>query len=80
MSFKDSSGEQLPIYEFLIKGQLDGRWQEWFDGLEVSTVEGGLTVLRGPIRDQAFLHGVFKKISNLGLTLLSVNPVDATER
>ncbi|MCA9974330.1 MAG: hypothetical protein KC413_01215 [Anaerolineales bacterium] len=63
-------------YEIKVAGQLDGRWQEWFDGLTISPGDDGNTVLRGPIRDQAALHGVLKKINNLGLTLISVNPVN----
>lgn len=62
-------------YHIKIKGQLDGRWQDWFDGLTVTNTDDGHTRLSGPIRDQAALHGVFKKINNLGLTLISVNPI-----
>jgi hypothetical protein len=61
-------------YEFEIEGHLDARWQEWFEGLTVIHTEDGHTILWGPIRDQAALHGVLKKINNLGLTLISVNP------
>ncbi|MEZ4644535.1 MAG: hypothetical protein R3E31_17680 [Chloroflexota bacterium] len=57
-------------YEIKVAGQLDGRWQEWFDGLTVSPGDDGNTVLRGPIRDQAALHGVLKKRS---ITLISLN-------
>jgi len=61
-------------YHIKIKGHLDTRWQDWFDGLTITLTDDGNTILSGIIMDQSALHGVFKKISNLGLTLLSVNP------
>ena len=61
-------------YDIEIEGHLDDRWQEWFEGFTLQQTANGRTVLTGPIRDQAALHGVLKKISNLGLTLISVNP------
>ena len=62
------------IYHIKIEGHLDARWQEWFDGLTITRTADGHTLLSGPIHDQAALHGVLKKINNLGLTLISVNP------
>jgi hypothetical protein len=62
------------VYHIKIKGHLDARWQEWFDGLTIISTADGHTLLSGPIHDQAALHGVLKKINNLGLTLISVNP------
>lgn len=61
-------------YHIKIEGHLDGRWQTWFEGFTITHTAGGHTILSGAIRDQAALHGVFKKINNLGLTLISVNP------
>lgn len=61
-------------YHIKIEGHLDGRWQTWFEGFTITRTAGGHTILSGTIRDQAALHGVFKKINNLGLTLISVNP------
>lgn len=61
-------------YQIRVKGQLDTRWQDWFDGLTITLTDDGDTVLSGVIVDQAALHGVLKKICNLGLTLISVNP------
>ena len=60
-------------YVIEIEGHLDDHWQEWFEGFILSRTANGRTVLSGPIRDQAALHGVLKKINNLGLTLISVN-------
>ena len=62
-------------YRIKIKGQLDPRWQDWFDGLTITPTDSGNTLLSGVIVDQAALHGVFKKIRNLGLTIVSVKPL-----
>jgi hypothetical protein len=69
----ESAGKHIH-YQIEIEGHLDGRWQDWFDGLTITRSGDGRTILSGPIRDQAALHGVLKKINNLGLTLISVNP------
>lgn len=61
-------------YHIKIKGHLDTRWQDWFDGLTITLTDNGDAILSGVIVDQAALHGILKKISNLGLTLISVNP------
>ncbi len=61
-------------YQIKIKCHLDTRWQDWFDGLTITLTGDGDTILSGAIADQAALHGVLKKIRNLGLTLISVNP------
>jgi hypothetical protein len=65
---------KLSQYQIIIEGHLDPCWQDWFEGLTVTRTDDGRTILSGPIRDQAALHGVLKKINNLGLTLISVNP------
>ena len=61
-------------YQIKIKDRLDTRWQDWFDGLTIILTDDGDTILSGVIVDQAALHGVLKKIRDLGLTLISVNP------
>lgn len=61
-------------YEIRLKGHLEARWAKWFDGLTITLEENGNTLLSGPLADQAALHGILKKVRNLGLTLLSVNP------
>ena len=66
----------LEFYEIRVKGHLDERWGDWFAGLTLSHESNGTTVLGGPLTDQAALHGVLKKIRDLGLTLLSVNRFD----
>lgn len=62
------------LYEIRIKGHLSDQWAAWFDGLIITLTDDGDTILSGNIIDQAALHGVFKKIRNLGLTIISVNP------
>ena len=61
-------------YHIKIKGHLAPCWQDWFDGLCITPTDDGHTMISGAIVDQAALHGVFKKINNLGLTIISVNP------
>ena len=61
-------------YRIKIQGHLDTRWQDWFDGLAITWTDDDHTILSGDIIDQAALHGIFKKIRNLGLTIISVNP------
>jgi hypothetical protein len=61
-------------YHIEIKGHLDARWEDWFENLTIVHTEAGNTILTGKIADQAALHGVLKKINNLGLALISVTP------
>ena len=61
------------FFEIHVKGQLDSRWSEWLEGLEVKLLENGEMILWGPIVDQAALMGVLNKLSHLNLALLSVN-------
>lgn len=56
-----------------VAGQLDARWQDWFDGMTVTPTADGTTLLSGPVRDQAALYGLLKRINNVGLTLIAVN-------
>ena len=71
----DEKQNQHQCYEIRIKGHLDGRWAEWFDSLTITLEENGDTLLTGPVVDQAALHGLLKKVRDLGLSLLSVNQV-----
>jgi hypothetical protein len=63
-------------YCIRVQGHLAAEWSEWFDGLVVCCQADGTTTLSGPIRDQAALHGLLLKVRNLGLSLISVNPVE----
>jgi hypothetical protein len=59
-----------------VKGHLDQRWSEWFDGLTITHLENGESVLIGHLPDQAALHGVLTKVRDLGLILNSVERED----
>lgn len=59
------------IYQIRLKGHLDSQWTDWFEGLTV-TLENGDTLLSGPVADQAALHGLLKKVRDLGMPLVSV--------
>jgi hypothetical protein len=66
-------------YEIRIKGHLDDRWSGWFNGLTITLEESGDTLLTGLVVDQAALHGLLKKIRDLGMPLVSVNRVPSKE-
>ncbi len=63
-------------YEIRLQGQLNARWADWFDGMTITLDNNGDTLLSGPVVDQAALHGILRKVRDLGLTLLSVNSVE----
>lgn len=63
-------------YQIEVKGHLDSRWTDWFDGLTIAHLANGNTLVVGSIRDQAALHGVLTKIRDLGLPLIAVNCLD----
>jgi len=67
---------QHPVYEIRIKGHLGSQWTDWFEGLTITLEEDGDTLLTGPVIDQAALYGLIKKVRDLGLPLVSVNPVE----
>ena len=72
----DTSTSNAKVYEIRLKGHLEARWVKWFDGLTITLDENGNTLLSGPVADQAALHGLLKKVRDLGLTLLSVSSVE----
>jgi hypothetical protein len=59
-------------YEIRLEGHLDNRWAAWFDGLSLTHDTDGTTLIRGPVVDQASLHGLLQKVRDLGLPLVSV--------
>jgi len=65
-------------YEIRLEGELPGRWSNWFDGLTV-TWQDGETLLRGPVADQAALHGLLRKVRDTGLTLVAVNQIHSNQ-
>ena len=60
------------IYQIRVKGNLEQRWSDWFDGFAIEPQPDDETLLTGSVADQAALHGILTKISNLGLPLLSL--------
>jgi hypothetical protein len=68
-----------PRYEIRVKGHLGSRWATWFDGMNLTAEDDGTTVIRGPVVDQAALHGLLQTLRDLGVTLLSLIslPADA---
>jgi hypothetical protein len=61
------------VYQIQVHGVIDVRWSDWFGGLKITPLPNGDTLLTGPVRDQAALHGLLVKIRDLGLPLLSLN-------
>ena len=75
--------DKTTYYQIRVKGHLDDAWTEWFADLAISNLENGEALLSGRLPDQGALHGVLKRIDNLGLTLISVNALpgnDSSER
>ena len=70
----------MTIHEIRVRGHLDQRWSAWFAGLAITYDTDDNTVLRGPLVDEAALHGVLIKVRDLALPLLSVNQVAADTR
>ena len=66
-------------YEIRVDGVLDGRWADWFGGLQLSS-DGTQTVICGPLADQPALHGVLAKVRDLGLCLISVRRLGPARR
>jgi hypothetical protein len=67
------------IYQIRIKGHLSREWTDWFAGLTITLEDNGDTLLTGPVIDQAALHGLLKKVRDLGMPLISVSPVEPSQ-
>jgi hypothetical protein len=71
---REASEKAQPlVYQIRIQGHLGTQWTDWFEGLTVTLEDNGDTLLTGPVVDQAALHGVLKKVRDVGLPLVSVN-------
>ena len=69
------------VYKITVKGRLDGeQWSQWLDGIRVTAHPGGVTVIRGPVTDQATLYGLLARLRDLALPLLALSrsPVTGT--
>lgn len=69
----------MSIYEIRVEGHLDQNWSSWFDGLIISYDRQDNTILRGPLVDEAALHGVLIKVRDLALPLLALRREDVDE-
>jgi hypothetical protein len=69
------SSSSIQVYQIRIKGHLDAQWASWFAGLTITQADNGETLLSGPVIDQAALHGLLRKIRDLGLPLISFSPI-----
>jgi hypothetical protein len=67
--------DQPMVYQIRIKGHLSRQWINWFEGLTITLEDNGDTLLTGAVIDQAALHGLLKKVRDLGMPLISVDPV-----
>jgi hypothetical protein len=68
----ESDPGQPPVYQIRIKGHLGREWADWFEGLTLTLEDNGETLLTGAVVDQAALHGLLKKVRDVGMPLLSV--------
>ena len=67
---------QPTSYEIRVAGHLPPEWADWFEGLAITLEEDGDTVLTGPVIDQAALYGLLKKVRDLGMSLISISPIE----
>ena len=63
------------VYQIRVEGHLGPRWTEWFGGMTITLEGNGVTLLTGPVEDQAALHGLLKKVRDLGMPLISASRV-----
>jgi hypothetical protein len=67
-------------YEIRIAGTLDPRWAAWLDGMDLTPVGDGFTLVHGVVADQAALHGLLARLRDLGLPLISVTRLPGTRQ
>lgn len=71
--------DRQAAYQIKVKGDLGRRWSDWFDGLAITALENGETLIAGKVADQAALHSLLGRIRDLGLPLLAVHRVEKQE-
>jgi hypothetical protein len=67
------------LYQIRVKGHLGREWTDWFEGLTITLEENGDTLITGPVADQAALHGLLRKVRDLGIPLLSVQSIETEQ-
>ena len=67
------------VYQIRLKGHLSHQWTDWFEGMTITLEDDGDTLLTGPMVDQAALHGLLKKVRDLGMPLVSATQVQFNE-
>jgi hypothetical protein len=67
-----SEKAQPMVYQIRIKGHLSRNFTDWFEGLTIRALDNGETLLTGPVLDQAALHGLLRKVRDVGIPLVSV--------
>lgn len=78
LNSKTNPGQPM-VYEIRLRGHLGRGWTEWFGGVTIALEEGGETLLTCPVEDQAALHGLLRKVRDLGLPLISVTRVQTDQ-
>ena len=68
--------DQPVVFQIRLKGHLGSQWTDWFGGLTITLEDNGETLLTGPVVDQAALHGLLKKVRDIGLPLISISPLE----
>lgn len=68
------------VYQIRIKGHLGQQWTTWFEGMTIELMENGETLLTGEVVDQSALFGLLKKVRDLGMPLIAVTQLDATDQ
>lgn len=69
----ENDNRQPMVYQIRIQGHLGHQWTERFGGLTITLEENGDTLITGTVVDQAALHGLLRKVRDLGMSLLAVN-------
>lgn len=72
----NSDPDSRTVCQIRLKGHLGMQWSDWFDGMTITLEDDGDTLITGPVIDQAALHGLLKKIRDLGIPLISVNCIE----
>ena len=76
IQYEESERAQPLVYHIRIQGHLGREWTDWFEGLTIRRTDNGDTLLSGPVVDQAALHGLLRKVRDLGMPLLSVSCIE----